>query len=491
MNTPINNAAITQIKYDAHPTLARFHASDAPMRGVMGPFASGKSVAMCIEILQRSLRQAPDANGVRRTRWAIVRNTYPELRSTTIKTWEAWVPQSICKIKWSAPIEAQMLVPLPDGTTVDMFVYFLSIDRPAQVRKVLSMELTGAWINEAREVDFSIITAVKGRLGRFPPPSVAPLTWSGLIMDTNPPDDDSWWYRLAEQTQPEGWDFYRQPGALIPETDVTGRVTGYRANAAAENIRNLQEGYAYYSKMASGADPEWVKVHCCGEYGTIFDGKPVFDQVYRDQFHASPQPLGWYKGLPLFLGWDFGLTPACIVGQLSPRGQLRILREYVCTRGGIRQFATDIVIPSLRSTFPQAKLISFGDPAGGQSSQVDEVTCFQELANLGIPTVGTNTNDFLKRRDAVINYLTRVTDGEPAFLLDPSCSMLRKGFIGGYHFSRIQVAGEAKHREVANKNKFSHPHDALQYLCQGSSSPTALGREVKTIPQASTWSSVT
>lgn len=82
----------------------RFHADDSFVRGIMGPIGSGKSVACVIEIISRALRQAPNQDGVRRTRWAVIRNTYPELTSTTIKTWMDWLPVSQCPIVYSSPL---------------------------------------------------------------------------------------------------------------------------------------------------------------------------------------------------------------------------------------------------------------------------------------------------------------------------------------------------------------------------------------------------
>ncbi len=35
--------------------------------------------------------------------------------------------------------------------------------------------------------------------------------------------------------------------------------------------------------------------------------------------------------------------------------------------------------------------------------------------------------------------------------------------MGRYGYKRLQVVGEERFRDVADKNKFSHPHDALQY----------------------------
>ena len=454
-----------KINYTPEPTVKLFHKSPALVRGLMGPIGSGKSVGCCMEILNRSMRQKPDTRGMRRTRWAVVRNTYPELRSTTINTWKEWIPEVLCPIVYSAPIEGRLQTVLPDKTVMDMQVYFLALDKPRDVNKLLSLELTGAWINEAREIGKAIVDAAFSRTGRFPSNrDCDEITWTGVIMDTNPPDDDHWWYRLAEEEKPDGWKFFRQPGALVPVRDKVGRVATYEANPLAENVSHQPLGYQYWMRLTDGADPEWTLVHCCGQYGSVFDGKPVYQGVYNDAVHVARQPLGIFRGLPLFLGWDFGLTPACIIGQITPSGQLRILRELVCTRGGVKQFATDAVKPLLATLFSNIPVTSGADPAGKQASQADELTCFRQLEMLGLPTVPTPTNAFFSRRQAVIDRLTRIIGDEPAIVLDPSCKMLRRGFLGGYKFERVQVTGEERYKDVPAKNKYSHPHDALQYL---------------------------
>ena len=119
----------------------------------------------------------------------------------------------------------------------------------------------------------------------------------------------------------------------------------------------------------------------------------------------------------------------------------------------------------LATLFPNMQVISSGDEAGGQASQADsDLNCFNQLAALGIPTRKAPTNKLLPRRQAVIDRLTRMSDGKPAFLLDPSCKMLRRGFLGGYKFERVQVSGEERYRDIPAKNKFSHLADSLQYL---------------------------
>ena len=210
-----------EIAYTAEPTPVLFHASDAFVRGLRGPIGSGKSVACCIEIVSRALRQAQGPDGKRRSRWAIIRNTYPELKSTTIKTWLEWVPENVFgPIKWDTPISHTVKL-RPD---VELEVYFIALDKPQDVKKLLSLELTGVWINEAREVPKPVVDAATGRVGRFPPVRDGGCTWSGVIMDTNSPDDDHWWYHSAEEETPKGWAFFSQPGGLSPD---------------AENLRNL------------------------------------------------------------------------------------------------------------------------------------------------------------------------------------------------------------------------------------------------------------
>jgi hypothetical protein len=66
------------------PTLYNFHLSDAFVRGAMGPIGSGKSVACVMEIMRRAGLQRVGPTGKRRSRWAVIRNTYGELRDTTL-----------------------------------------------------------------------------------------------------------------------------------------------------------------------------------------------------------------------------------------------------------------------------------------------------------------------------------------------------------------------------------------------------------------------
>jgi len=182
------------IVYTAERTAAKFHLdSTSQVKALMSAVGCGKSVACVMELVRLCQQQPPAADGVRYSRWVIARSSYSQLRSTTIKTFQEWVPPDICRIVYSSPIRGELRMTLPDGTSVEGDLLFMSLDGPEQVSNLLSLELTGAWINEAAEIrNENILNDVYQRCGRFPPPKLAPIEWSGVIMDYNPPPQGSW-----------------------------------------------------------------------------------------------------------------------------------------------------------------------------------------------------------------------------------------------------------------------------------------------------------
>lgn len=443
------------IKYRPSPTGKKFHADDSFVRGMRGPIGSGKSVMCVMDMFKYAARQLPGRDGIRRSRWAAIRNSYPELKSTTIKTFRDWFPDEICSIKWDSPITATVKV-----NDIELEVMFLALDKPKDVKKLKSLELTGGWINEASEIPKSIFEMLTGRVGRYPAKKDGGSNWSGVILDTNPPDTDHWWYELAEKTKPRGYRFFHQPPAL-----VRVREGIYVPNPLAENIENHNEGFEYYLRQIAGKTEEWIRVFILGEYGSVMDGKPVYTS-YRDDIHCAPERLNVMQGLPLFLGWDYGRTPACAICQFTPRGQLRVLEELLVdptTDGmGVRAFTREVVRPHLAAHYAGMRIVSRGDPAG-EAKDGSDLSCFDIQDEEGVHVVAAPTNDLTPRLDAVAKHMIAMVDGEPGFLLSPNCEWLRRGFLGGYKYERVHVAGDERYKEVPSKNKFSHIQDALQY----------------------------
>ena len=470
------------------PVAEEFHKDNSFVRGLMGPVGSGKSSACCMELFSRALEQAPQSDGIRRTRWAVIRNTYPELKSTTIKTWQDWFGD-FCTIKWDTPITGMVkLGNIGDGTGLEMEVVFLACDLHDDIRKLKSLELTGGWINEAGEVEKGVFDMLTSRVDRFPAKKDGGATWTGVVMDTNPPDDDSWWYDL-EASKPQGYRFFRQPGGLYKDKDEKSPTYGqWLPNPDAENVQNLNGGHNYYIRQMAGKTEDWIKVFLGGEYGTTLDGKPVYPE-WSEKIHLSTKPLMPYRGMPIVLSFDFGLTPACTFLQISPKGQLLTLRELVSENMGIRQFYGDVVLPFRNQEFAGYRIEACGDPAGTIRAQTDEKTCMDELKEMGLFCEPAATNEFIKRRESVAFFLQRNAGGEPGFLLDPSCKVLRKGFNSGYRYERLKTSGPARFKDRPVKDRFSHVHDALQYGCmqlRREMNPV-YARQVVNAPQMAGW----
>jgi len=70
--------------YKPPKTVERFLLSNARRRVIMGPFGSGKSSGCCVEVPRRASMQQKGRDGKRKTRFAIVRNTMPQLRDTPL-----------------------------------------------------------------------------------------------------------------------------------------------------------------------------------------------------------------------------------------------------------------------------------------------------------------------------------------------------------------------------------------------------------------------
>lgn len=441
------------------PTLEQYILSKEQRTFICGPLGSSKTNASCWKAFRAMIDQEPNSNGVRKSRIAAIRNTYPDLFGTTIKDWLDMFEGLGRFVKGGLePPTHHLNFELDDGTTVDAEMVFLALDREEHVKKLRGLQLTAAWINETKEIPFAIISMLDLRVGRYPQ-DVAP-SWYGIFGDTNAPDTDHWYYDLAEEKRPDGWLFLKQPGGLIRDN----KDSPWRENPAAENIQNLPEGY--YLKGAQGKDEAWILVNLANEYGFVKDGKPVYPD-YRDSTHCKQFELS--PGLGLHIGLDFGLTPAAVIGQRMANGQWRWRRELVTEDTGIIRFAGELKL-FLAEHFPGYKVASItGDPAGDQRQAGDsqERTVFQLLAAEGIAAVPAPTNDFAVRTEAVSATLRRMIDGEPGFLIHPDCKITRKGMQGGYMFKRVKVAGDERYRDVPDKNKFSHPCEAGQYLMLG------------------------
>jgi hypothetical protein len=414
-----------------------------------------------MDLVQWSKRQHVQADGKRRARFACIRNTYGQLADTTINTFLYWLPDRV----FGTFNKGDHIYRLNCLEDLDVEILFRALDRPEHVSNLLSLELTGAWVNEAREIPWAVIKALKGRVDRYPPRNEGGSVDPGIIMDTNPPEDDSWWYRLFEERKADDEDagsveIFKQPSGRSPE---------------AENLPNLSANY--YQNLAVGADPDFIRVYVDGLYGSIKDGKPVYPE-YSDTLHcAEVEPI---PGVTIQRGWDFGLTPACVFTQLLPDGRWIVFEELCGEDIGISTFADGVLkLSSMR--FSGFRFEDYGDPAGQQRSAMTadraEKTCYDILQGKGIGIRPAEQN-LTARLESVRKPLNTLRNGKPQLQLHPRCELLRKGFNGRYQFKRVKIAGSAeRYHDAPDKNEYSHIHDALQYVATAVFGDIVRGRQ--------------
>lgn len=450
------------INYTPPATLQKFHHDPSLCRFVVGPLGSGKTFGMIMELVRRMTEQEPWEDGIRRTRFAIVRNTLPQLKQTVGEDIKALLGP-LCTYRTQDSMFAFDFA-LADGTRVQSQWLLLPLERTEDQRRLLSLQLTGVWISEFREVEYSVVAAALGRVSRYPSSAMGGATWSGLIAESNPFSAGSDWYEHLVLNLPKDWSLYVQPGGMDPE---------------AENRENLPEDY--YERLIEGHSDEWVKVHVHGMWGDDLAGQAVFRNSFKPDFHVVKSTLQLNRTKPLLIGADWGRTPAMLIAQLDVRGRLLIFEELLGEDIGVEQFISEKLVPVLYDKYAGMKAHIIGDPAGGMKSQVSEESVFDVIRRLGFSVSPSPTNDIAPRLRAVEKFLLRQVDGGPALMIDRNgCPMLIRALGHDYRYKRKKT-GDVEDRPDKN-HPASDLADALQYLCQGSET-SYVGRIINPPPR--------
>lgn len=455
------------------PIATAYGKSMAPWQFIVGPYGSGKSVySIVAKIVRLCATQTKGQDGKRRSRWAIIRNTNQQLTDTTLKTWREWVHEGPMGT-WHETHRTWYL----RFNDVEAEIMFRALDKPGDLGKLLSMELTGAFINEAREVPFSLLGDIYDRTRRYPNPRRTPSNWYGLIGDTNGPVDGSPLQTLIESSSKPGSDVSltryndeytrietRASGILMPYapgedksfTQIFWQPSG--VSPVAENLDNLAAGYYHDMIRRPSTSPDGVDVSVHAKYAVSVSGTPVFKESYDPSVHESREPLNPVAGHPILAGMDFGRDPSLVFGQFDDAGKFRILRELIRNNMTLQRF-----LPILKSfvldNFGSETLAICGDPAGEQRSGLVDTTAYNMLRDAGwnilLPPNGKGNR--IGERLAAVEYF--LCSRIPGMLIDPSCTVVKRGFRGGYRYGTDNAPTPVK-------DQYSHPMDATQYLCQ-------------------------
>ena len=502
------------------PMIQAFHKTDAQVRCIVGAVGTGKTTAALWEIAFNRPRYIYMTWGIAHTRWVVVRKTYEQLMDTDFQEamdWFVqghWVPsKKRLTITWPASKNC------PAALVVDLI--FHSCNTPEEEGKFRSMNLTGCWIDESNQLDVVTKNIIKGRLGRFPKVSETPCHFTPryMVETSNPFAADhpmystfDWMgpkcikpglpeYRCtvcdkmfasdvdapcpdcgsrAERTGNVDWRTgiydtdvldHKPPRGPVPMGTPTKDHIGFWQEPG-ENAENLRPGYWDAIRNDYKEAPEMSRILIEGKAGMQPKGKPVY-RNFVQEIHVASGQLQWaqerdpysgdIKGVALAAGWDStGNWPAVVLAQRSGPGQYQVLREFFDDRMGIvdlgRWFASII-----NQEYPGANIAHYGDPAGASrfSNRQGGLTSAVDLLReeCGI-TIVPSFQDLEARINTVDGILLR-RDG---LLIDQRCTMLINGFTAAYVREENVRAGLREFKEDPIKNRYSHVHDALQYL---------------------------
>ena len=443
------------------PVISAYMQSDARHRFILGPFGSGKPVGSQCEIPRRAaMQRCSPLDGRRKSRIAVVRNTMPQLRDTTMKTWFDWFPNGSLGTYHGITKTYHI-----KKDEMDCEVVFRALDDANDVKNLLSFELTGAYLNEFRGIHRGIVEALDGRIGRHPRMNDGGPSWTGMWGDSNMPEEASYWWGMCEGMDPDDlkvkkpndWAVFTQPAGAIRLADGT-----YIENPAAENRENLPVGY--YTNLVTGKTDEYIRVYVMCEYGRSKGGKPVHPMFNKD-VHVAKTSLIPNKQCLLLVAADFGRTPAMVLKQQDAFGRVLTFDSIATFGMSIERAIEARLLPLLRQKYDGFDIAATGDPSGNAGGQAEEASCadiFRRYKRKGINKVKlAYTNSPILRQGATDYFLSMLVErGMPAYLIDPGCTELIRALSGGYQFKKTK---DGRNSNDVDKNDDSHVGEANEY----------------------------
>jgi hypothetical protein len=462
----------TEFDFIAGTEVAKFVASNKQVDYLQGPLGSGKTVALLLRAMRHAQEQKPSPiDNIRYTRWGIVRNTLPDLKRSTVKTWLELFPEHIYGRFNAAPGFMQHLIKYND---IVAEFHFMSLDKIEDVRKLRSTEFTGILFNELPFIAKEIFDEAHSRL-RYPPERHGGPTWCGVLADGNAPDEDCWLAMMTGQVDlppnllqdemdqyawPPSWGFYMQPPAVLERFDPRGQLEGYDTNPKSENLRNLRAGY--YEQQLLGKSRAWIESRLMNRVALVVEGAPVWP-MFRREFHVAKDPLRPVQNHDVIVALDFGrVFPAALFAQ-EVNQRIYVQYEILGFNEPASTFAPRVQ-RFLTQHYPDFAVRFVGDPKGSDKGQATEQSSYDVFRSHGMPVVPApvKQNDIATRTEAVAYILNDNPRGHNRLVVSPLCRTLIVGMAGRYHLVR-EDDGELRPK----KDKYSNLCDALQYLCLG------------------------
>lgn len=429
---------------------------------IMGPVGGGKTTVCAFKRVLAATLMPPDKKGVRRSRWIVLRTSFRDSERTVLKSWQQWFPKNYTGSTWTGgndrPVTHILRWRLFDGTTVEAETLFIGLGDHKVAEVLRGLEISGAWLNEADTLDEDALAAVEQRVGRYPAKvdlaDQNAARHRQVIGDLNAPDEDNWVYtNFMEKPKPRRV-LYAQPSGRHPD---------------AENLGNLEAGY--YEDMVATQEDWFVRRFVDNNFGYSRDGKPVYGSFNR-VLHVAARAIAVDPNLVTLIGLDAGLHPAALIGQATPRGQIRLTDELYLGHGyGADRFGEALLDLLDRRGYPartSGNMRVWADPAAqyGADREGGELAWTETMGLVLGVTMGIPMSNELSLRIGAVSQELRHTldDGTPRMLISPHLKMTIRALSSAYRYKK---RADGRFDPEPEKNDASHPMDALQYLVLG------------------------
>lgn len=385
---------------DPLPTQEKFHQSNAKYRMLAGGFGTGKTTAICLEM-------AKDI-AIPNNYILFGRKDLQELKSTTLKEFiDIYEPAIIDHNK------QERRITFNNGTEI----FYTNLDESREaIKKINSLNLGSAYIDQAEELTESMFIAISGRLRR----ANARRNFVGAMN----PEGHNWIWRYFINEKKEGYEIF-----------ITTTL---------ENIYLPPD----YVESLLAMPENWVKrfVYCSFE---------DFEGIVYNEFIETKHKIGLYEPAPTeqeYIILDYGFrNPTCVLfASVDYDGVVRIYDEY----------------------YERGKLIS------DISSDIRRYETFERAIKLADPSINNTQRDGLSISDEFLKYqiyfrpannnvsqgINRVNEmfKQGKLLISAKCvNTLRE--IGVYKWKELRPGQERNEYEEPVKQD-DHAMDCLRYM---------------------------
>jgi PBSX family phage terminase large subunit len=402
----VNKFKKTDIQKDATKILS----SNSKFAALFGGSRSGKTFILVYSIIVRASKT--------KSRHAIVRLNFNAVkRSVFLDTF----PKVVMLCFPGLPVKynkTDYIAYLPNGSEI----HFLGLDDGQRTEKVLGLEFSTLYINEASQVDYSSVQMLISRLAEKN--DLKKRVW----FDFNPPTKSHWSYYLFIKKL--------DPISDIPLDDPDNYVS-LKMNPA-QNIENIDSEYLTMLEKMPEKDRNRFLL---GEFNDESDGQVYY--AFRSDDHIKQTEI--IAGT-IHVGIDFNVSPfTAVIGQFY-ENKFFIHDEVYLENSDTFKMSDALK----RKGYGGAVLIPDSTAHNRKTSGMSDV---QILEQAGFKILSTR-NPFVTDR---VNNINRLFTAN-RIIINPKCKKL----INDLH----KVVWKDNKLDQSGTNKMlTHISDALGYLC--------------------------